>query len=517
MAASVAKVERRTWNFAGPVARRFEFDRSQLAFIVGPTGGGKTIAAARRCLRTALWQHPSPRDGWRRARIYVVCPTYRIAWDSVIPSYLKVFTKETEQPLVKENPANDNSTRASWKGAKGDPADHVFQMLGSGPDGLGPVEVEVRFRAVQDVDLDEFFRGKECTAFWLPEVDTHVQASILSYCANRVGRYPEPDDRPENPPTKAYMGVWGDANTPTIGSWFQKDYYSAANDNSFSLHKQPPGYDPDTADGFHPAAENRANLAKIDPQYYRSMAARMETHDVHRLLQCKLTYGRMGTPVHGAFDETTHVATATMEPDPDLAVVIGVDVDFKGAAVFGQRSLFGQWRVFAEVVAEDAPDGELDVIGFADAITNVMKTRFPRCKRAIIIADPAGKSRSTLNRSLSWIGELQQRTKITALPAPSNDTKLRRTALARPLKRRGGFQSDPSCVWLNTALNGGFHYPKKGNVTSTSAKKNEYSSVGEACEYMCLGGEGIEDRAGLLPHMGLDQPGASNVVEVVFD
>lgn len=513
---AVAKVENRAWNFAGPVARRFEFDRSQLAFIVGPTGGGKTIAAARRCLRTALWQHPSPRDGWRRARIYVVCPTYRIAWDSVIPSYLKVFAKETDRPLVTAN-LPTQETRASWKGAKGDPADHVFQMLGTGPDGLGPVEVEVRFRAVQDVDLDEFFRGKECTAFWLPEVDTHNQASILSYCANRVGRYPEPDDRPENPPSKAYMGVWGDANTPTIGSWFQKDFYNAANDNSFAMHKQPPGYDPDTADGFHPAAENKANLAKIDPQYYRSMAARMEAHDVHRLLQCKLTYGRMGTPVHPAFDETVHVATESLDYDPDQPLIIGVDVDFKGAAVFGQRGMFGQWKALAEVVAADAPDGEMDVIEFADAISAVRLTRFPRCKKAIMVLDPAAFSRSTLNRRLSWGGELQQRTKITCVPAPTNDPKVRRTALARPLKRRNGFVSDPGNVWLNTALNGGFHYPKKGSVTSMVAKKNEYSSIGEACEYMTLGGEGLEDRAGLVPAMGLGDPAASNVVEVVFD
>lgn len=447
----------------------------------------------------------------------MVCPTYRIAWDSVIPSYLKVFVKDTDLPLVIANPANDNGTRAVWKGAKGDPADHVFQMLGKGPDGLGPVEVEVRFRAVQDVDLDEFFRGKECTAFWLPEVDTHAQASILSYCANRVGRYPEPDDRPENAPTRAYMGVWGDANTPTIGSWFQKDFYSAANDNSFRLHKQPPGYDPDTADGFHAQAENKANLAKIDPQYYRSMAARMESHDVLRLLQCKLTYGRMGTPVHPAFDEVLHVGAADMEPDPELPVLIGVDVDFKGAATLGQRGVFGGWVVYAEVIAAEAPDGEMDAIEFADAITAARMQFFPHCKKALIICDPAGKARSTLDRRISWATELSVRTKIGVAPAATNDPKMRRTALARPLKRRNGFKVHPRCLWLITALNGGFHYPKKGNVSSMVAKKNEYSSVGEAAEYMVLGGEGVEDRAGLLPSMSLSDAQTNNVVEVIFD
>jgi len=76
---------------------------------------------------------------------------------------------------------------------------------------------------------------------------------------------------------------------------------------------------------------------------------------------------------------------------------------------------------------------------------------------------------------------------------------------------------DPECRFSITALNGGFHYPKRGDSTSMVAKKNEYSDCGESIEYACLGGDGINDRAGVLPSMGLDAPGASNVVEVVFD
>jgi len=424
----------------------------------------------------------------------------------VIPSYLKVM----DRPWGK------------WNGAKGDPADHLIKIDEKrpdglfGPDGRGPVEVDVRFRAVQDMDLDEFFRGKECTAFWLPEFDTHASSAILSYCTNRVGRFPEPEDRPETAPTIAYAGVWGDANTPTIGSWFEKEFYGQARPG-ITVHKQPPGYDPDEPDGFHVLAENKANLKKIRPDYYRNMASTMEEADVRRLLQCKLTYGRLGVPVHPAFDETKHVGPSDMEPDPELPVLIGVDVDFKGAATFGQRSLFGQWSVYAEVVAEDAPDGEMDVIEFADAIVNTMKTVFPRCKKALLIVDPAAKARSTLNRQLSWAQELSVRTKIAVVPAPTNDPLIRRTALARPLKRHGGWNAHPRCTWLINALNGGFHYPKKGNGSSQSAKKNEFSSVGESAEYMAMGGEGLEDRAGLLPSMSLHGAGASNVVEVVFD
>ena len=494
------KVEHRAWGFAGPVAKAYEFDRSLGSFIVGPTAGGKTIASGRKPLRAALLQQASPRDGWRRARIFVVCPTYRIAWDSVIPSYLKVM----DRPWGK------------WNGAKGDPADHLIRIEGAGPDGKGPVEVDVRFRAVQDMDLDEFFRGKECTGFWFPEVDTHKSADIISMGLNRVGRYPEPEDRLDPPASPGWSGVFGDANTPLIGSWFDEQYYQKPPEG-FRIYKQPPGYDPDSVDGFHAQAENVANLKKIHPQYYRDRARLMDPHDTERLFQCKRKYGRFGQPVHAKFDETTHVSKTPLEPDPDVPVIIGVDVGFRGAAAFLQRDLFGHWRMFSEIVAFDSANGEMDAVELGQAIKARLLQRFPRCKRALIVMDPAGKARSSLNKGLSWIGVLQQHSGVGVVPAPSNDPKLRRTALSRPLSRRNGFLVDPSCRFSITALNGGFHYPKRGDSTSMVAKKNEYSDCGESIEYACMGGEGIEDRAGLLPAMGLGDPSASSAVEVVFE
>lgn len=441
-----------------------------------------------------------------------MCPTYRIAWDSVIPSYLKVFAKDVDS----------GHTKAVWRGAQGDPANHLVQLLGRGPDGRGPVEMDVRIRAVQDQDLDEFFRGKECTAFWLPEFDTHVDPNIISYCQNRTGRHPEPEDRPETAATVAYEGVWGDANTPTIGSWFETDFYSKRDaelaKRGCRVHRQPPGYDPDSPDGFHPSAENRQNLRRIRPDYYRHKAKTMDPHDVDRLLRCKLTYGRLGVPVHDKFDQVRHVSQEPLDYDPDAVLIIGVDVDLRGAAVFGQRGTFGSWKVLAEVTAQDAPAGEMDVSEFAEAITAVRTQRFPLCKRAIIVMDPAGKNRSSLNRRVNFGTELQAATKITVVPAPSNDPAMRRTALANPLKRPNGLLIDgPTCPRLCTALNGGFHYPKRAGKVSRVAAKNEHAAVAEAAEYMAMGGEGISEHAALVPHMSLGDPAASNVIEVVFD
>ena len=172
MTAWEQQLDVRRWEFAGPVERAYELSRQPVAMIVGPTGGGKSTGSARRCLRVATWQHASPRDGVRRARILCICPTYRRAWDTVMPSYFKVFPQ----------------TLGMFRGARGDPADHIFEtevMMGGVRTRL---HVEVLFRAVQEMDIEEFLRGFEFTALWLPEADTNGDLATDHFAEVQPGR-----------------------------------------------------------------------------------------------------------------------------------------------------------------------------------------------------------------------------------------------------------------------------------------------------------------------------------------
>jgi hypothetical protein len=63
------------------------------------------------------------------------------------------------------------------------------------------IHLEVQFRALRDESAEEFVRGREVTGWWNPEMDTQPSADLLGLPINRVGRYPEPDDRPL--PTRA--------------------------------------------------------------------------------------------------------------------------------------------------------------------------------------------------------------------------------------------------------------------------------------------------------------------------
>jgi hypothetical protein len=183
---------------------------------------------------------------------------------------------------------------------------------------------------------------------------------LVSLLQNRVGRYPEPDDRPD--PSlglgETYEGVFGDANAPVVGGWFHNRFYIAAKARKpikledgreirDRVFFQPPGI---LADGSaNPNAENLHNLRKIKANYYAQKLATMDDYDINRLLMCNPGWSRYGKPVHEHFDHLRHVAAGPIEPDANLVLRIGADCGntLKPAATFSQRSFSSQHRVWA--------------------------------------------------------------------------------------------------------------------------------------------------------------------------
>lgn len=476
----------RPWEFSGPVEKAFELNRAPVSAIIGPTGGGKSTGSARRCLRIATWQEPSPRDRVRRARTVCICPTYRRAWDTVMPSYFKVFPQSL----------------GDFRGSRGDPADHIFETEVNLRGERSRLHVEVLFRAVNDLDVEEFFRGFEFTAVWLPEADTNNDlAAILSIGSNRAGRYPEPDDRPDIGPegaALAYKGIWCDANAPVLGTHFHDRFYrklkaagepAPATDQVFI---QP--------SGFSPNAENIQNLRKIDPNFYAAQAAQLDRYDVDRLLKNKPGPGRHGQAVHPNFDYETHVATQTIPVDPFSPVYIGVDCGSGSlipGAVFYQRAYSGQWRAMAEI---HLSEGQMNTDELAAELRRIMVWRFAKASGALLCLDPAAGSRNPMVE-FTTAQALQHLTGIEAQLAPTNDPKHRRSALDKLLKRMVGpkdpaFIIDPACDGLIQALAGGFHYRRRGNVISPTPDKGRFSHVAEAAEYAPLTVDGLDATEG---------------------
>jgi hypothetical protein len=476
---------------AGPVANAYEQSRARVSTIVGPTGGGKTVSSAKKCLRVAQWQHPSPRDGIRKAKICCITTTYRQAWRTVIPSYRAVM-----KPLgVLEKPYG------LWTGAKDGPAKHVFDLVvPSLRDPTSPFEagrrgqihLEVEFAALGEETLEEFLRGYEPTAFWIPEKDT-MPRDLIELALNRVGRYPPPDDRPAMADEVAYMGVFGDANVPDIDTWFYEDFYlPAQRKEGWSLFRQPPAI---LMDGRqNPEAENLQNLLKINPQYYAVMAKDMAKWAVRRFLGCKPGYSRHGIPVHEHFDDDRHVSKVSLTADPYAELVIGMDGGGntnRPAATFMQE-VGGRIRILADY----APDSNTSAQEAGKMVRQILNTKVKRARGAVIVIDPAAAVVSPLS-PYTYAQQVQMASGIEVRLAQSNDPKLRRGGLAGVLEPFPQGQPkiliDPDCSDLIRALAGGFHYRKKDKDRGVDVPvKNQHSHVAESAEYGVLGIQGLD-------------------------
>lgn len=435
-----------------------------------------------------------------------ICPTYRRAWDTVMPSYFKVFPK----------------TMGDFHGSRGDPAEHSFEVVMNIDGGPARVYVEVWFRAVNDLtaeELADFFRGLECTAFWLPEADTNADLDvILSLAHNRAGRYPEPEDRPENMPA-AYKGVFGDANAPLMQTPFYRRFYGktmvdgASAPATDECWRQPGGRSVN--------AENMANLRKIDPDFYDKMAAGQDAYDNRRLIDNKPGFGRSGQPVHPNFDEDRHVAAVEIAVDPHSMLIVSVDAgsgSLRPGATFEQRRYSGQWCYLDEIFVRQAEQMTTPQLG--EAIREKLESpRFAEVvhkQGAVICIDPAAISRSP-QTEYTDAQALQAAAGIEVILAPTNKADLRRNALNKLFlasvpgsPRDSMIVIDRRCTGLIQALSGAWHYPKRGGVVSPNAIKNEYANVGEAAEYGPLTIDGLDASEGRFI-----RPGAAGAHDTV--
>jgi hypothetical protein len=112
-----------------------------------------------------------------------------------------------------------------------------------------------------------------------------------------------------------------------------------------------------------------------------------------------------------------------------------------------------------------------------------------------ITGDPSGEQGSSID-SERTVFTILLANGINAQPALTNDPVMRREAGRGPLMRmidgEPGLLVHPRCLKLRNALGGKFQY-RRLQVAGTArytdkVDKNEFSHVGEAYEYMMMGG-----------------------------
>lgn len=483
----------RNYTPPGPKAHGWLLSDAEVAGIIGPYGSAKTTTAAMKCMRVTAQQHPSTKDGVRRAFIPGVRPNYRRMHDTLIPSFKTFFGDDGQ-----------------WDGPKNGPQDFRLRWHEPNPKtgALEKCELMVGFRAFGDVAIESFVRGFQPTAWLINEFDELPLGSI-SKMASRAGRFAL-DERPDLPPVN-YCKVFGDCNMPDLDSWVH-DILLKNPEPGVEMFLQPSGFSPD--------AENLENLIKIDPDYYHSMAARFRAEgdeaSVKRFIENKAGYTPHGKPVYPGFDSDRHIPASVMAPDPMRQLILGVDQGGQFACAIGQRTRRRTAAIFREVVPEPG-----EFFGGEEAgrmVGRVLLDEFPgwlRAKSGIrIIIDPAGKQRHSgtkeddpRNWALDFIDGLMAECNLGFEPdwdfALTNTIKLRVGAVRKLLALRTadgaeGFQINAACRVANRGFAGGYRYPTKQGKPGEyhpDPEKNYFSNIHDAIQYFGL--EIVPELAGL--------------------
>ncbi|HET8728476.1 MAG TPA: TerL, partial [Alphaproteobacteria bacterium] len=238
--------------------------------------------------------------------------------------------------------------------------------------------------------------------------------------------------------------------------------------------------------GRTPGAENRQHLPG---DYYERQLPGKDPAWIKVYVDGDYGFVQDGKPVFPEYKDGLHCKE--VELDPRLTVYVGIDFGLTPAAVFGQRSVTGQWRWLSELVCED-----MGAQRFGQLLAAEMRSRYAGCQFEIY-GDPAGDGRVQTDERTPF--DILRAGGITARPAPSNDPVLRQEAIRAPLNRlvdgEPGLIMSPDCRVLRKAMAGAYRY-RRLQVAGQERfhdvpEKNKFSHVADAAQYLMLGaGEG---------------------------
>jgi hypothetical protein len=479
----------------GPKASAFISSLALIVGLMGPVGGGKTVAGIAKCFRiahaqNAVWDE-ARKCFVKRCRIAAVRDTY--------PNLDRTLIKTWHQWVPKEI--------GKWSGEA--PRTHKFTINVGRPGtrGFHQIDMEMIFVAIGDHSVEDVLRGFELTALWPNEWDL-LPPDILEYGVGRIGRYPAAFEG-----GCALAQIFGDFNAPdednhVYSLFVDKDIdpelaaiiaAEAGGDRKLIDFFEQPG-------GLEPQAENLANLPG-GRAYYLKQAALMSPDKKRRMIDNKFGAVRDGMPVYPEFSNDRHVAAEDLQPIKGLPLRIGMDAGLTPAAVIGQRNSLGQTFVLAELATFLEEDEQLASVGptaFGEALADLLASRFPGFAVEYAAVDPAAaKGTDGSGNELSWLQTAAKvsKLKIRPAPVPNNDLTIRLEAVRRPLQRmieggRPALMISPSCKILRRGFNSGYKF-RRTAVAGGDGRyenkplKNQFSHVHDALQYlMVAGGEG---------------------------
>lgn len=479
------RIELGASTLPGPVARKFFTARGRVDAIMGPIGSGKTTVALQKILAVAAQAPRSMRDGVRRHKHVSIRDNYRRLRATVIESWFKIAPP----------PATPG---VEWQDG-GHNAPSIYRLRLRSQDG-SLAELTHEFRAIGDQDVEQFCRGFETTTAFVNEIDT-LNENLLAFLIGRCGRYPAPADVD---PARLFFGVWADLNAPDTDSWVYRDFVEEPK-AGYRLFVQP--------SGLSPAAENIANLP---PGYYDEQAAAQPDWWVQRFIRNAWGFARDGKPVYPEFSDRTHVAAHDLVGDPRLVLRVGLDAGATPAAVIGQQTPSGQWRLLDELVVPD--DDTMGPSRFGRQLADLIASRYPRFEVDACGDPAAGAGADRTAGELDWLQIVAREAgfRVRPAPLPSNNLPVRLESVRRQLQTMidgdmPGLVVSPRCKTLRRGFNSGYRYRRQavaGGRHEDKPEKNHWSHIHDALQYLILGSGGYARVMGRSADAGLrvEQP-----------
>jgi len=234
----------------------------------------------------------------------------------------------------------------------------------------------------------------------------------------------------------------------------------------------------------NPSAENKVHLPS---GYYEQLLGGKNADWIRCYAEGKYTFVQEGRPVWPEYDDDMMSGDVTY--DPQYPLQIGVDFGLTPAAIFGQRTSGGAWKVLDELVTFD-----MGLERFGQELLAKIAASFNKAD-VVIWGDPAGNKRDEIYEVTAF--DHLRSIGFKASPTDSNAFNVRREAAAAPMNRlvggKPGLMINKKCLRVRKSLSGGYFF-KRQSLGAGQERfkdmpvKNEHSHCGDAFGYLMLGG-----------------------------
>jgi hypothetical protein len=463
-----------------PTLKAFMLDKHRIKAVMGPVGSGKSSACVMHLLRTAQQQAVIPGTNVRRTRYVIVRNTVK---------ELKDTTKKTIDEWI-------TPLKPIWR------ENEQRYLLKFGLEDGTIVDTEWLLRALDRPEQLKDLLSLEVSGAWLNE-GREIPKEVFVLLDSRINRYPRKLKEYNFECSYPYIII--DTNPPDVDSWFYKYFEELLNttpelQTKSIIFKQP--------SGLSPEAENITNLPT---GYYQNLVLGNDPDWVKIYVHGEYGYTRDGKPVFSLFTPSIHISKEPLIPIRGIPLTIGMDFGLYVAAVITQVLPNGVFRVYDELVSEDATDVDTFTV---ERLLPLLQTKYINWSYTVI-GDPAGNARSQLNVTRTCFTTLRSRG-IKAFAAYTNSIGARLQAvnnyLTRFIKGEPAFLIDNECKYLIRGLTSKYCFRRLrlvGDRYSDVPDKNMYSHIADALTYAALGytARQINNEDNTFTHTGINQYG----------